>query len=627
MRSADIRRSGCCLLLMRSRRGGRGRVGAAAEAGAGHVCDPARRPDRRARRSRSAAAARARAGRELDYYAEYLDLARFPDNGYQTAVRDFLRLKYQNQRFDVVIVRCTMSRSNSSRGAANDLFPGTPVIYLRRPVHRRRRELDGAGRGHLNFAGTVTLVAALQPEVRQVFVVTGADRRDASVERRRPRSSGIRAQAHVHIPAGPVHAELERRLSSLPADTTIYYVLVNRDGNGENFHPLEYLERRRPESRTSPVYCWVDSAMARGIVGGSLKDQTVQLKALGQLAVRVLRGESADRIPVSSPDLNVRQVDWRQLRRWRIDEARVPQGTAVLFREPRSGIVTSSISSALRAAARADILIAGLLVQRTETTADRGQVARQRRRSCGELRPDPPPRLAVAAGPGVRARSHRARTARRHQPAGRASVDRSGTAERSGSARQQIACRRSTAPGARRRHEHPRLSHRLHPAKLRLIGLVSALEALQRELSRSDLTVTLTHEHVPANLPHDLTLSVFRIVQEALQNALKYSRARSVIVHLRGGPDSLALTVSDDGVGFDVETAWGKGLGLISISERIEAAGGTLDIRLDTWRRHLTHDQHSARARAGQRRDSRAGRMRRSGGRCRFCIAWAAGRE
>ena len=123
------------------------------------------------------------------------------------------------------------------------------------------------------------------------------------------------------------------------------------------------------------------------------------------------------------------------------------------------------------------------------------------------------------------------------------------------------------------------LSHRLHPAKLRLIGLVAALEALKRELSRSELTVSFTHADVPANLPHDLTLSVFRIVQEALQNALKYSRARSVNVHLRGGPDTLALTVSDDGVGFDVEAAWGKGLGLISISERIEAIGGTLDMQ------------------------------------------------
>ena len=123
------------------------------------------------------------------------------------------------------------------------------------------------------------------------------------------------------------------------------------------------------------------------------------------------------------------------------------------------------------------------------------------------------------------------------------------------------------------------LSHRLHPAKLRLIGLVAALQGLQRELSQSDIAITFTHDNVPPTLPPDLTLCLFRIVQEALQNALKYSEARHVSVHLSGGPDGLALTIVDDGVGFDVDAAWGKGLGLISMSERLEAIGGTFEIR------------------------------------------------
>jgi two-component system sensor histidine kinase DegS len=123
------------------------------------------------------------------------------------------------------------------------------------------------------------------------------------------------------------------------------------------------------------------------------------------------------------------------------------------------------------------------------------------------------------------------------------------------------------------------LSHRLHPTKLRLIGLVAALQALQREVSRSDTAITFTHDGVPPNLPPDLTLSLFRIVQEALQNALKYSSATTVDVALRGGPPGLVLTIVDDGIGFDVEASWGTGLGLISIGERIEAIGGTLAIR------------------------------------------------
>ena len=123
------------------------------------------------------------------------------------------------------------------------------------------------------------------------------------------------------------------------------------------------------------------------------------------------------------------------------------------------------------------------------------------------------------------------------------------------------------------------LSHRLHPMRLRLTGLVAALDTLQRELSRSTPAIAFTHQGVPHDLPSDLTLSLFRVVQEALQNAVKYSRAGTVTVDLRGESDALVLTISDDGVGFDVAAAAGTGLGLISMNERIDAVGGTFDIR------------------------------------------------
>jgi signal transduction histidine kinase len=123
------------------------------------------------------------------------------------------------------------------------------------------------------------------------------------------------------------------------------------------------------------------------------------------------------------------------------------------------------------------------------------------------------------------------------------------------------------------------LSHRLHPAKLRLIGLVSALHGLQRELSQPNIGITFTHDNVPPTLPPDLTLCLFRVAQEALQNAVKYSQARQVSMCLSGVSEGLALTIVDDGVGFDVDAVWGTGLGLISMGERVEAIGGTFKVR------------------------------------------------
>ncbi len=128
------------------------------------------------------------------------------------------------------------------------------------------------------------------------------------------------------------------------------------------------------------------------------------------------------------------------------------------------------------------------------------------------------------------------------------------------------------------------LSHRLHPAKLRLIGLVAALHGLQRELSHSGILITVTHDNVPSTLPPDLTLCLFRIAQEALHNTLRYSGAHVASVHLSGEAGRLALVIADDGRGFDVSAEWGKGLGLISMGERVDAIGGTFKIRLNAWR-------------------------------------------
>ena len=110
------------------------------------------------------------------------------------------------------------------------------------------------------------------------------------------------------------------------------------------------------------------------------------------------------------------------------------------------------------------------------------------------------------------------------------------------------------------------------------MGLVPSLSSLQREFSKTGVDVAFTHRNVPDRLPHDLTLCLFRIVQEALQNAVRHGSAHSVSLDLAGDPQGLTLAIVDDGVGFDVDAVSAKGLGLISMRERLEPLGGTLEI-------------------------------------------------
>jgi PAS domain S-box-containing protein len=124
------------------------------------------------------------------------------------------------------------------------------------------------------------------------------------------------------------------------------------------------------------------------------------------------------------------------------------------------------------------------------------------------------------------------------------------------------------------------ISHQLHSSKLQYLGIVAAARSFCREFSgRHKVKVDFTDANTPPTVPEDISLCLFRVLQEALQNALKHSGVGHFEVELRGTPDGIHLTVRDEGVGFDPETARNEqGLGLVSMHERVEFVGGTFSI-------------------------------------------------
>jgi signal transduction histidine kinase len=99
-----------------------------------------------------------------------------------------------------------------------------------------------------------------------------------------------------------------------------------------------------------------------------------------------------------------------------------------------------------------------------------------------------------------------------------------------------------------------------------------------RQLSTNKVSVVFSHETVPASLSEELTVCLYRIAQEALNNAIKHGRADKISVSLRGIRGSVHMSINDNGVGFDSQTA-PAGVGLISMTERVEHVGGSLQIR------------------------------------------------
>lgn len=125
-----------------------------------------------------------------------------------------------------------------------------------------------------------------------------------------------------------------------------------------------------------------------------------------------------------------------------------------------------------------------------------------------------------------------------------------------------------------------RLSRQLHPAILDDLGLKDALRAeCDRVAERGRLTVNFRCGQLPAGVPRDVALCVYRIAQEALRNAVKHAQADRVDLTLNADLEFLDLEVRDFGRGFDTEAARKEaGLGLASMEERVRLAGGEIFI-------------------------------------------------
>ena len=123
------------------------------------------------------------------------------------------------------------------------------------------------------------------------------------------------------------------------------------------------------------------------------------------------------------------------------------------------------------------------------------------------------------------------------------------------------------------------ISMLLRPSMLDDLGLAPAINWQVKEFSRT--TGTTAEADVDPeldSLPDDHRTCLYRVVQEALTNCSRHARARHVRVTIERAPDAVIAVISDDGVGFEVARARGRGLGLVGMEERIRELGGALTV-------------------------------------------------
>ena len=516
----------------------------------------------------------------IDYFAEYLEADLFPSEGASLAFAQYVQKKYQGRTIDVLIAM-TDTSLRFILGHRAELFPNAPIVFF---------GLDGPGESDRSVGGGITgitignaysetlkLALTLHPSTERVFVIASRSD-DQTVESARDEFSAFSRQVSITYSTEATVPLLLSAVRAIPQGSLILYIWHSQTEPGRAMYS-DAVARLVAEAASVPVYGTSDLYIGTGVVGGVMRGTRETGTRLGDMTLRILAGTRPQDIPIETVRVTP-VIDWRQVQRWGIDASRLPPGSKIEYREPSIweryrlyvvGAVTALVAQAA--------LIAGLIIQRTRRRKAEQEVRRsqaalhasydrirdlgsrllnaqeaERSRIARELHDDISQQLAVLTID----LSRLGRTAPGHADTAAAE-----------------ALKRAENIGASVRD----LSHRLHPARLRVLGLVDALNGLKRELSRPGVTITFTHQGVPPTLPPDLTLCLFRIVQEALQNANKHSEARNVSVDLTGASGGIALTIVDDGVGFDVDAAWRRGLGLISVRERVEAIGGTFELR------------------------------------------------
>jgi len=280
---------------------------------------------------------RSELGADVEFYSESMNLSQFPETGYDGVFYDHLRRKYAGTRLDLIVAVMGPSLDFLLRhGEA--LFPGIPIVFCGADLSDLEgKTLRANVTGALvkrTFAPTLDIALQLQPDIRSVFVVGGTssfDRQMQSIARRdfKPFESRVVITYLTTLPMD----DLLKAVSSLPPNSAVLYLTLFTDGGGLAFVPHEALSLITAAAN-APVYVSLDQYVGRGAVGGHVYSLDAHGRHAAEVGLRILDGEAPETISVVEPADHRNMFDWRALRRWGLDERRLPAGSIVSFRTP-----------------------------------------------------------------------------------------------------------------------------------------------------------------------------------------------------------------------------------------------------------------------------------------------------
>ena len=301
----------------------------------------------------------------VDYFAEYLESDRFPEDEASLALRDYIRQKYRGRRIDLVFAVSEVALRFVLR-FRDELFPDAPIVYSGvAPIDDSvagAAQLTGIVTGSAAYDETLELALTLHPSTKRVFVVAYAPTGDfLDIVRNELRAFEPRVQL-TYLTDLPVSGLLAA-VKAVPPRSLVLYIRYSREDPGQVLFPQD-VARLVAEASPAPVYGISEAYLGTGVVGGAMYSARALGLRLGTLGQQILRGKRPD-LPIERAR-TVPMFDWRQVKRWSISPSALPPQSDIRFREPSAwDKYRWYIVGAITLAVLQTMMIAALVVERS----------------------------------------------------------------------------------------------------------------------------------------------------------------------------------------------------------------------------------------------------------------------
>jgi PAS domain S-box-containing protein len=270
----------------------------------------------------------------IEINVEHTNLNRYRDDAFRHKLVDLYRYKYSHPKMDLIIATGDEA-VDWLLNYGEKLFPEIPIVLVTGEHKTLQSDILKPNMTSLvwgtDIRANVKLIHEILPQTRHIFIVAGTSPTDRAALKRAQASLGQDAKGFGVRYLTDISAnDLIKEATQLPEKSVLFFLIFFRDAEGKSFVPRKLLSILS-ERASVPVFGLVDTYLGYGIVGGNLLSAEVQGRRCAEIALRILRGESPeDMIPERL--LNQLMFDWRQLKRFKIREDRLPPGSIVKFK-------------------------------------------------------------------------------------------------------------------------------------------------------------------------------------------------------------------------------------------------------------------------------------------------------